>query len=830
MLPTASKRARLPLSQATVLRPRAGAPAFAGLFLITFSTLMYEVLLTRIFSVTMWYHFAFVAVSVALFGMTAGALIVHLFPKWFDGRRLRDQLAVCSLLFSLSVVGSFLLHLQLPVDPKWTLEGVSSAALTYAIIAVPFTFSGVVVCLTLTRFHTQVSGLYAADLAGAALGAITLVWLLDVLEDGPSAVLAVGAFAAAGAACYAAGAGWRRFVLPATALATVVLGGLALGNAVAARDEDAFLRIVRVKGFDESMPLYETWNAFSRIQVIGNPEALSQVSASGADGEPPRVRRLGMTIDATAGTTLTSYNGDPESVAFLQDDVVSLAHRIRPHSRVLLIGVGGGYEVLLSLSVGHPSITAVEMNGAILDAVNGRYGDFTGHLDRQPGVRFVNDEGRAFVERTDDRYDILQIPFTDTWAATGAGAFALSENGLYTVDAWGTFYDHLSDDGVLTVTRWYLGEAPVEAYRLTALAAEALRRSGVERPREHIMLVKSRDSLPGVAVANILIGKRPFSEADIAAVEKVSRDLLWEVMLAPGRTGPNPLFAEIVDAEDVSSVDVGLPVDIRPPTDDRPFFFQMVGFSDLFDTSLYGGLNDYLARPVLVLFSLTVAVLALTAVCIVLPLVLTSRRIRITSTLPLLIFFCAIGLGFLLIEIAQMQRLILFLGHPTYGLSVVLFSLLLFSGIGSLASERIVAVTPNPGVRPSALWPLAALLAVLVVFAFVTPAVIDGAYGQTTPLRIASAVALVAPMAFLMGMPFPLGMKIASLRPDAPTAFFWGINGATSVCASVLAVAISMGWGISMAFWAGCFAYAVAAAALAFVVLRQPTPLAVAAV
>lgn len=808
------------MSQAAALGPRAGVAAFAGLFLTTFSTLMYEVLLTRIFSVTMWYHFAFVAVSVALFGMTAGALMVHLFPRWFEGRWLRDGLAACSLLFSLTIVASFLLHLQLPVDPKWTLEGVSSAALTYAIIAVPFTFSGVVVCLTLTRFSRQVSGLYAADLAGAALGAIALVWLLDVLEDGPSAVLAVGAFAAAGAACYAAGAGWRRVALPAAAIAVAVLAGLAAANAYAARHEEAFLRIVHVKGADEGRPLFETWNAFSRIRVTGDPDALSQVSASGASGDPPVLRRLGMTIDATAGTTLTSYNGDPASVAFLQDDIVSLAHHLRPDSRVLIIGVGGGFEVLLSLSAGQPSITAVEMNGAILDALNGRFGDFTGHLDQQPGVHFVNDEGRAFVERSDERYDILQIPFTDTWAATGAGAFALSENGLYTVEAWETFLDHLSDHGVLTVTRWYLSDAPIEAYRLTALAAEALRRSGVADPRAHIMLVKSRDSLPGVAVANILVSRQPFPASDIAAVEQISDDHSWEAMLAPGRTGSNPHFAEIVDAKDVASVDVGLPVDIRPPTDDRPFFFQMVGFDDLFDTSLYGGLNDYLARPVLVLFSLSVAVLGLTALCIVLPLVLTSRRIAIVRSLPLLVFFCAIGLGFLLIEIAEMQRLILFLGHPTYGLSVVLFSLLLFSGIGSLASERAVSIGANPGVRPSALWPVAALLTVLLAFAFVTPAAIDALRGEATPLRIASAVGLLAPMAFLMGMPFPLGMKVAALRPEAPTAFFWGINGATSVCASVLGVAISMGWGISMAFWAGCLAYAVAGTALGLAVLR----------
>jgi hypothetical protein len=805
-----------------IAAPRAGVPTFAGLFFTTLSTLMYEVLLTRIFSVTMWYHFAFVAVSVALFGMTVGALIVHLLPTFFAERRLRDHLALSTLLFSLSMVVSFVLHLQIEFQPGWSFAGVGLSALTYLVISVPFCFSGIAVSLTLTRFAAQVSRLYAIDLAGAALGATGLVWLLNLTKDGPSAVLAVASLAAVGSLCYATGSA-RRPIAAAAAVAMLVLAGLAGGNAAAARDEHAFLRIVHVKGVDEKRPLYETWNAFSRIQVGGDPKAEAEALASidgGGDGPP---RRLALTIDATAGTLLTSYNGDPQSVAFLQDDIVSLAHRIRPHSRVLLIGTGGGGEVLLSLSVGHPSITAVEMNGAILDAVNDRYGDFTGHLDQQPGVRFVHDEGRAYVERSHDKYDILQIPFTDTWAATGAGAFALSENGLYTVDAWRTFIDHLSDNGVLTVTRWYLPPKPIEAYRLTALATESLRRFGVDDPRSHIVLVKNSETLPGVSVANILVSRQPFSQADLAEVDRVSNKLGWTVVLAPGRPSTDPLFDKIVATRDYASVDLGYPADITPPSDDRPFFFQMVRFRDLFDSSLYGGANDYVARPVLVLFSLSVAVLGLTALCIVAPLIATTSRRALRSTLPLVVFFAAIGLGFLLLEIAQMQRLTLFLGHPTYALSVVLFSLLLFSGLGSFATDGLVRVGSHPCLHATQLWPLAALLVVTVAFGFATPAIIDHFRGETTPLRIATAVALLAPMGLFMGMPFPLGMKVASLRPDAPTAFFWGINGATSVCASVLAVAISLGWGISMAFWAGCLAYAIAAVALGYVVLRPKT-------
>jgi hypothetical protein len=513
----------------------------------------------------MWYHFAFVAVSIALFGLTVGALIVHFFPGWFGHDGLLDRLALAGSLFSAAIVLSFVVHLQIPFEAGWSLRGVGIPAATYLVVSVPFICSGVVVSATLTRYAGQVGRLYAADLAGAALGTVTLVWLLNISDDAPSVVLAVAALAAVGAFCYALGSR-RQLLLGVAGFLALVLALLAASNAALARSEDGFLRIVRVKGVDEERPLFETWNAFSRIQVFGDRSAL-QVT----DGADVRTKHLGMTIDATAGTLLTSYNGDPSSITFLREDIVSLAHHLRPASNVLIIGTGGGGEVLLSLSFGHPSVTAVEMNGAILDIVNDRYGDFTGHLDQQPGVRFINDEGRAFIERSNERYDILQIPFTDTWAATGAGAFALSENGLYTVDAWQEFFDHLTPTGLLTVTRWYFPPDPIESYRITALAAQALRRAGVEDPRMHIALVRNTERLPGVFVSNILVSKQPFTKADLAALDQIVEERGWEVLLAPDRESlEDPRFVQIVEREDVGAINTGYPADITPPTDDRP--------------------------------------------------------------------------------------------------------------------------------------------------------------------------------------------------------------------------------------------------------------------
>jgi len=294
--------------------------------------------------------------------------------------------------------------------------------------------------------------------------------------------------------------------------------------------------------------------------------------------------------------------------------------------------------------------------------------------------------------------------------------------------------------------------------------------------------------------------------------------MLFEVVLAPGQAGSDPVFAKIAEAEDPEALPLGFRMDISPPTDDRPFFFQMIRFQDVFDASLYGDKDTrYVTRPVLVLFSLAVAVLGLTALCILFPLLLTTTRQALQGMLPLVVFFSGIGLGFMLLEISQMQRFTIFLGHPTYALSVVLFSLLLASGLGSLATERLV----NSGLRPSLLWPFALLLLVLIATGFLTPEAIDRFEGATTPVRILTAAVILAPMGLVMGMPFPLGMKVASLRPNAPTVFLWGINGATSVCASVLAVAIAMSWGISTAFWVGFASYAMASAAMGLVAIRR---------
>jgi hypothetical protein len=800
----------------------AGKNTFAGLFLVTLATLMYEILLTRIFSVTMWYHFAFMAVSLALFGMTVGAILVYLGPHRFRPEQAKLQLSVASLLFSVSAVGSFLIHVRTQPVPTVSLVGIASVALAYVVLAVPFAFSGVCVTVALTRFPRQVSQLYAADLAGAAVGCLALIYALRV-ADGPTAVVFVAILAAMAAALFAGEAGAQRLALVACGCLVLMGAFTAVSLSDVARGHP-LVRLGWAKGVREGSPLYEKWNSFSRITIYGDPQREVRPTGVGMSSAMPAgltVRKLLLTIDSNAATALTGFDGDPRELSYLRYSVTNLAHYIRPHAKVLVIGSGGGKDVLSALAFRQLSVMGIEMNRDILDAVNVRFGEFTGHLDRDPRVTFVNDEARSYIARRTDRFDIIQVSLIDTWAATAAGAFVLAEQSLYTVEAWRTFVDHLSRRGVLTFSRWYFRGYPGEMYRLTSLASAALRESGIKSPRDHILIVRCMAPARRAAgqgeervatvesaqgLGTMLVSREPFSRADVTAIERVASDLQFEVVLTP-RYALDPVFAALASGDDFDRHVRSTPLDLDAPTDNTPFFFHMLRLRDILKRRLWElGMGTFNMKAVVVLGALLVTVTMLTLLCIVVPLLLMRKAGDLRGAAPLLIFFGSIGVGFMLIEISQMQRLIIFLGHPTCGLSVVLFSLLLSSSLGSY----LTGIQTPRGLSASGGGRLLLLLAVLAAFGMVTPFAIQTFRPATTAVRVLVAVGILSAIGIFMGMAFPTGMKVAASRSASLTPWLWGINGATSVCASVLAIAIALTWGISAAFWTGCSAYVVA--------------------
>jgi hypothetical protein len=770
---------------------------YSGLFTVAMATLMLEILLTRIFSVTMYYHFAFLAISVAMFGMTAGALAVYLLPEFFPEEKAPERAALSALIFAVSIVVSFLLQLGLPAFFQKQSPDVLSASVIYLVIALPFFFSGICVCLALTKFPGHVGRLYAADLCGAALGCLLVILMLKIM-DGPAAVIMVAALAGLGAFFFVA---HRPEGLLRNAALTVTLAlALFCSAAVFLGGDNPLLRITWVKGGYAGRPLYEKWNSFSRIAVWGELNA-------------PYPRQLIINIDAGAATDINEFRGDISEIRYLQLDLVNLAHHLRPDSRVLVIGIGGGRDILSALAFRQKSVVGVEINDNIIQTLNRRFGDFSGHLDRDPKVTMVNDEARSYITRSRQEFDIIQASFIDTWAATSAGAMVLTENSLYTVEAWKTFFKHLSPRGIVTFSRWYHRAMPAETYRLTAIAAAALRQSGVGRPQDHIVVVVrpygGKDAMDDTGT--ILVSKQPFSDEDLDRIEAVARAMRSIVVRSP-RFSMDPVFALLAAGVDLNKKMPDFPLNLTPSTDDNPFFFNQLRLKDLLRNTLDSREPSNM-KAIRVLRNLFLAVLVLCFLCIFVPLAFSYRRACLKGAGPLLLFFMSIGLGFMLVEIAQMQRLNIFLGHPVYGLSVVLFILLLFSGLGSFWTGRV----SDQALKRALVTHPMALLAVLAAFGAGTNVFLDLFRASPNAVRILVAAAVLVPMGFFMGMMFPLGMRLANLRSNALTPWLWGVNGAASVCASVLAVIISMLWGISLTFFCGLLCYASACLVLFFI-------------
>jgi hypothetical protein len=664
------------------------------------------------------------------------------------------------------------------------------------------------VTIALSIFPSSASRLYAADLVGAAVGSFLLSSLLGPL-DGPTAVVFVAFLAGVGALLFAREAEDKKLQRLALTVC-LLLAGLVAANTAIRAPESKLLAIKWVKGGEEEKLVFEKWSSYARVAVhgqIGTKPFGWGLSDRCPAGAP--LRQLYMDIDATAGTVLTGFDGDLKGLEFLKYDITNIAHYIRPGADVLVVGTGGGRDVLSALAFRQKKIVGVEINGDIISAVNRTFGDFTGHLDRWPGVRFVNDEARSYLTRCRERFDLIQLSLIDTWSATAAGAFVLSENALYTVDAWKIFLDRLTGNGILTVSRWFTLNPPAEMYRLTNLAVSALKGRGVQNAAAHIILVKHMLSQYDYALGmgTLLVNRQPFTAGEVETIAQTCRRLGFAVVLAPG-TAADPAFADLTDPARSAAFISAFPLNIAPPSDDNPFFFNMLRLRDAFNVRLWLHGDDlpFNNRAVMILGVLLVIILVLTVLCIVVPLAVTAGRIPFRGTLPLFIFFSAIGMGFMMIEVAQMQRLCVFLGHPSYGLTVVLFSLLLACGLGSFLTRKLT--TEN--VAAAAVRILAALLLVLLVFGRITPLLMAVFRGAVTPVRILAAVSLLFPPGILMGTAFPLGMLFARRHQARIIPWYWGINGAMSVFASVLAVAISLNWGIAVSFWTGLLFYALA--------------------
>jgi hypothetical protein len=677
---------------------------YTGLFLITACTLMLQVIQTRILSVVAWYHLAFFSISMAMFGLTVGAVWVYLRRDRFTEKTLSYDLSYFSTAFALSTLLCLIVQMSLTPIVSRSMTSILTWAELAMCLSTPFFFSGIAVSLALTRSPFPVGRVYGADLLGAAVGCLGVLVLLNN-TDGPSAILWVGAIAAAGALFFSnSGIGGAPLTKPPVdsllrhrTMIFVLIVTCAVLNGLS----DYGLQPLVAKGKFEAGNTYafREWNTFSRVAVY--PQLTYQPQMWAASPKMPvglEIEQHGITIDADAGTAAYRFTGDLKEVEFLKYDVTTLAYHLPNRTRAVVIGVGGARDMLSAAVFGLQDITGVEINPILIRLLTDKrqFADFT-NVQSLTGVKFVIDEGRSWMARAHQNFDIIQMSLIDTWAATGAGAFSLSENGLYTVEAWRIFLSRLTPKGVFTVSRWYDAKEPSETGRMLSLAVAALFEMGISEPRQHIFLVTQ------ATVANLIISRTPFSPDDLRALNNAATQYEHNVLLSPTATASSEILNRILTSksrEELQGYTSNLSFDFTPATDDRPFFFNQLPLTKpaqafylakemvATDTHL-GGIRKGNLVATATLIILFVISLGLVVVTILIPLRHAVRdvggRLAIGGTL----YFLLIGIGFMLIEIGLLQRMSVFLGHPVYSLSVLLFTLILATGLGSLVSDTL---------------------------------------------------------------------------------------------------------------------------------------------
>ena len=776
----------------------------AAVFLAGMSVILLELTLTRLFSVIMWYHFASLSVAVALLGFAVGAVVVHLKPAIVRVEGFPEGLAPPMALFSAAALVPFVLLGAARLKPQLLFPMMSffhqpyyqpfrqapagpdakvliSMAVLYACIILPFMAAGVFFAGLFVRAPGRLFGhLYSADLAGAAAGCLIFVPAIRIL-GAPSLLAATSALAAA-AAGLIAGRPLRRRMMALIALAVMVLG-------ILNGPSDRLVRLQFARGQYEPRIMFSRWNALSRVVVYPLSRWEAEQSWGISRRYPgPFPENLGILVD-DAGFTPVIANGEGETrPPWAPYHVISLAYRLRPGAEALIIGPGGGRDILSAVGNGAGSVTAVELNPLVVRAVQEEFSAFSGRPYSLEGVNTVIGEGRSRMARSRNRYDVIQASSVFGEISPSAGAFSLSANHLYTREAFEEYWEHLKHDGILSFSRSVFG---YRALRLVSLARDLLLRTGETHPEGSIAVLRER------GLATVLVARGGFTADDVTTLRSLAVDLSLTIEALPGYDS-NSRFSRLIGGEDVTEGRF----DLSPPTDDRPFFYNNVPvrrfFNVLFRPRSPG------ERHIVVLRTMGIIFLVLVIFTLSLPFVLGKGRGGPggAPTGRVAAYFAGIGLGYIVIELTMMHRLSLYLGNPTYALTVVLAALLMSSSMGSLwAGSRWEAL------RGKATWlPVALILLIFIVWkgmGHLSP----GADLGLGP-RIAIAAALLAPPGFVMGAFMPVGLTY--LAEDAPPLipWAWAVNGAASVLGSLGSLVLAMNFGFFSALTFGALSYA----------------------
>jgi hypothetical protein len=790
-----------------------------GLLLVSAAALTFQINLTRLFSVSQFYHFAFMVVSIALLGMGASGtfLATRKFKPGEAEEKIFPWLALGS---GASMIASYLLVNQLPfdafsifVDPIQFLI----LSLHYAALASPFFFSGMLVSMLLRKFSNATGEVYAVNLIGSALGCLLAV-IAPTWLGAEGVVTLSAAVASLAGLCFILGyptasneSRNKTDALPGAISAILGMASILLAAQIALGHIPHWfqLHISPYKSISYALQnpqaevLSTRWNSISKIEVVSSPSLHSVPGLSYRYLEPlPRI--AGLFVDGENLSAILPIDAD---IAFAEYLPAAAAFLLQPGAEVLILEPRGGMDILVALALGAGQVTAVEGNPLIVMA--------SGEAYHRPEVHWVPASGRSFLRGVQDRFDIIQLPLTDSYHPVGSGAYSLGEDYRYTLESFTDMINGLRPDGLLVVTRW-LQETPSEWLRIFTLGVTALEELGLD---PHTQIIATR----GYNTGTILIKKTPYTQAEVDAVREYASQKAFDLVFAPSldiselnrfNILPEPIYHQVftnfLGANPRSDFFRAYPYAVQPPTDNRPFFSHYFKWSQLPEIISNLGITwqPFGGAGYLVILVILLLALLLSGVLILLPVVLLKRGGTQPGGARIPLYFGLIGLGFMLVEMPLIQRFILYLDQPAYALAAILFCILLFSGLGSRYGSHKLRISHA----------LMGLVGLLVLYVLLLHDILHASLGLHLLIRLVVTVLLLAPLGFLMGIPFPAGlgwMRRNTGDSEGDTdrwmvAWIWAVNGASSVIASILAslLALSFGFSVTLTIGMGCYALA----------------------
>lgn len=767
---------------------------YIGIFLISVATLLLEIALTRIFSVSQWYHFAFMIVSIAFLGYGASGTFLSLRRSLLDD--INRLLVISSSLFSLSCLLSFIITQRISFDPfriTWDHNQILYITLYYLVLAIPFFLSGICVGAVFAKIPQKIDKLYFFNLTGSGLGCLLVILLFSFFNA--SEVIAA-TFLLGMLSVLSFSSTKRGFIFAVMGI-VIFLILLPIIYPFLEVNISPYKALNIALSYKDAQLLSTEWNSFSRVDMVksGAVRYAPGLSYTFRGRLPSQV---GVTIDGNSLQGITEYNSLSE-LEFIDYLPTSLPYRLQNKSRVLIINPGGGLDVLTALYQNASSIQVVEMNPLIVNSVNRR-----SDLYRNERVRIAIDDGRSFVRMSDERYDIISLSLGGDVITSSTGLYSLSENYLLTTDAFQDYYEHLSEHGILSITRW-LQNPPRGDIRVVSLFASAMEKEGIDNYEQNIAVIRTYVTL------TVLIKKDGFTEDEIREIKRFCEDRKFDLVYIPGikesevniyNRFPEPLYYKLTRGIlfDKDRVYKEYLFDISPVDDEKPFFFNYFRWDKLIP--LYESMGrkwePFFEGGFLAVMILIQAII-LSVVLILLPVYSFQRIKRISDKFKIIGYFFLLGMGYMLIEIPLIQKFILFLGQPVYAISIVIFSLLLFSGTGSLISERL---------KIKKLRHILIALFGMILFYSLTLSIFFHSFLSYNLLsRILISFLVLSPIGTLMGMPFPLGIRAIS-KELIPWAFC--SNACASVIASVLAVVIAISLGFSTVLILAAVSYLVA--------------------